>query len=62
MESQKKFPVTYSFELFPPQTPEGIEKLRVTRGRLAQYHPKFFQLLSEPEARLASVRWKQCWR
>ena len=44
MESQKKFPVTYSFELFPPQTSEGIEKLRVTRGRLAQYHPKFFSV------------------
>lgn len=44
MESQKKFPVTYSFELFPPQTPEGIEKLRLTCSRLAQYHPKFFSV------------------
>lgn len=44
MESQKKFPVTYSFELFPPQTPEGIGKLRLTCNRLAQYHPKFFSV------------------
>lgn len=44
MESQKKFPATYSFELFPPQTPEGIEKLRLTRNRLAQYNPKFFSV------------------
>lgn len=44
MESQKKFPVTYSFELFPPQTPEGIEKLRLTCNRLAQYRPKFFSV------------------
>lgn len=44
MESQKKFPVTYSFELFPPQTSEGIEKLRLTCNRLALYHPKFFSV------------------
>ena len=30
MESQKKFPRTYSFEFFPPNTPEGQEKLRAT--------------------------------
>lgn len=44
MESQKKFPATYSFELFPPQTLEGIEKLRLTCNRLAQYRPKFFSV------------------
>ena len=26
MESQKKHPRTYSFEFFPPNTPEGQEK------------------------------------
>ena len=25
---------TFSFEFFPPQTPEGVEKLRVTRKQL----------------------------
>ena len=33
---------TYSFEFFPPQTPEGIEKLRATRRQLAQLKPEFF--------------------
>lgn len=44
MESQKKFSPTFSFELFPPQTPQGIEKLRLTRQQLAQYKPKFFSV------------------
>jgi methylenetetrahydrofolate reductase (NADPH) len=33
---------TYSFEFFPPQTPEGVEKLRATRRQLAQLKPTFF--------------------
>lgn len=44
MESQKKFSPTFSFELFPPQTPQGIEKLRLTRQQLAQFNPKFFSV------------------
>lgn len=35
---------TLSFELFPPQTPEGLEKLRVTRSQLAQLHPAYFSV------------------
>jgi methylenetetrahydrofolate reductase (NADPH) len=35
---------TFSFELFPPQTPEGLEKLRVTRKQLAQLNPEFFSV------------------
>jgi methylenetetrahydrofolate reductase (NADPH) len=35
---------TFSFELFPPQTPEGLEKLRVTRKQLAQLSPAFFSV------------------
>lgn len=35
---------TYSFELFPPQTPEALEKLRVTRKQLAQLNPAFFSV------------------
>jgi methylenetetrahydrofolate reductase (NADPH) len=44
MESQKKFTPTFSFEFFPPQTPEGMEKLRTTRRQLAQLSPKFFSV------------------
>ncbi|MEO6824557.1 MAG: methylenetetrahydrofolate reductase [NAD(P)H] [Nitrosospira sp.] len=44
MESQKKFARTFSFEFFPPQTPEGMEKLRATRKQLAQLNPKFFSV------------------
>lgn len=35
---------TLSFELFPPQTAEGLEKLRVTRKQLAQLKPAFFSV------------------
>lgn len=35
---------SFSFELFPPQTPEGLEKLRVTRSQLAQLHPAYFSV------------------
>ncbi|HEU4855179.1 MAG TPA: methylenetetrahydrofolate reductase [NAD(P)H] [Nitrosospira sp.] len=44
MESQKKFAPTFSFEFFPPQTLEGVEKLRATRRQLAQLNPKFFSV------------------
>jgi methylenetetrahydrofolate reductase (NADPH) len=33
-----------SIEFFPPQTPEGIDKLRVTRARLAELKPEFFSV------------------
>lgn len=33
---------TFSFEFFPPQTPEGMDKLRATRRQLAQLKPAFF--------------------
>lgn len=35
---------TFSFEFFPPKTPEGMEKLRTTRKQLAQLKPKFFSV------------------
>jgi methylenetetrahydrofolate reductase (NADPH) len=34
----------FSFEFFPPKTPEGMQKLRETRAQLAQLHPKFFSV------------------
>ena len=33
-----------SIEFFPPQTPEGIEKLRGVRAQLATLEPKFFSV------------------
>lgn len=35
---------TFSFEFFPPKTPEGVEKLRATRRQLAQLRPAFFSV------------------
>jgi methylenetetrahydrofolate reductase (NADPH) len=34
----------FSIEFFPPKTPEGAEKLRVTRARLAELQPKYFSV------------------
>jgi len=42
VESQKKHARTFSFEFFPPKTPEGKEKLRATWKQLGQLKPKFF--------------------
>ncbi len=33
-----------SFEFFPPQTPEGIDKLRDVRRQLAAFNPEFFSV------------------
>jgi len=33
-----------SIEFFPPQTPEGVEKLRVVREKLAVLKPEFFSV------------------
>lgn len=40
MMDQKNF----SIEFFPPKTPEGVEKLRVTRAQLAELHPRYFSV------------------
>jgi len=34
----------FSFEFYPPQTPEGMEKLAVTRSQLAMLKPEFFSV------------------
>jgi methylenetetrahydrofolate reductase (NADPH) len=44
MQSQKKFPRAFSFEFFPPNTPEGALKLAQTAKQLAQLNPKFFSV------------------
>ena len=33
-----------SIEFFPPQTPEGVDKLRTTRAKLAELKPEFFSV------------------
>jgi len=42
MQSQRKHPRAFSFEFFPPKTPEGMGKLRATWKQLAQLNPRFF--------------------
>jgi methylenetetrahydrofolate reductase (NADPH) len=44
MESQKKHPRNFSFEFFPPKTPEGVQKLSATWRQLAQLKPRFFSV------------------
>ena len=34
----------FSFEFYPPHTPEGVEKLAATRLQLAALHPDFFSV------------------
>lgn len=44
MESQKRFSQQFSFEFFPPKTPEGAEKLKVVRDQLGALNPKYFSV------------------
>ncbi len=44
MESQKQFEKTFSFEFFPPKTPEAIGKLQTTQEELAKLNPDFFSV------------------
>ena len=44
MKTQLERPKLFSFEFFPPKTPQGIEKLRATRKQLAQLNPAFFSV------------------
>lgn len=44
MKSQKKHPRSFSFEFFPPNTPEGLAKLAQTAKQLAELKPKFFSV------------------
>jgi methylenetetrahydrofolate reductase (NADPH) len=34
----------FSLEFFPPKTPEGVEKLRIVRTKLAELQPKYFSV------------------
>jgi methylenetetrahydrofolate reductase (NADPH) len=44
MESQRHRERLYSFEFYPPKTPEGVEKLRATWKQLGQLNPAFFSV------------------
>lgn len=41
---QKIAQKNFSIEFFPPKTPEGAEKLRVNRAKLAELHPRYFSV------------------
>jgi methylenetetrahydrofolate reductase (NADPH) len=41
MQTQQNKPRLFSFEFFPPKTPEGEQKLREARRQLAQLRPAF---------------------
>ena len=44
MKSQRQFPLQFSFELFPPRTPEGAAKLPQLVAQLARLQPKYFSV------------------
>ncbi|MBL1141986.1 MAG: methylenetetrahydrofolate reductase [NAD(P)H] [Proteobacteria bacterium] len=44
MESQKQYTPTFSFEFYPPKTPEAIGKLQTTQAELAKLNPDFFSV------------------
>ena len=44
MQTQKKHTPSFSVELFPPKTAEGMEKLRSTWKELALLKPRFFSV------------------
>jgi methylenetetrahydrofolate reductase (NADPH) len=44
MESQQDYPQQFSFEFFPPKTPEGSAKLKQVRDQLGALKPKYFSV------------------
>ena len=44
MDSQQAYPQQFSFEFFPPKTPEGAEKLKLVRDQLGALQPKYFSV------------------
>src|SRR4051812_42470504 len=44
MIDSQKIQKNFSIEFFPPKTPEGVEKLRATRAKLAELHPAYFSV------------------
>ena len=53
---------TFSFELFPPKTPQGFEKMQTAVKKLSALHPEFFSVTygaggSTQDRTFASVNW-----
>ncbi len=44
MNTQKKFPKSFSCEFFPPKTEKGAENLRATLSELAKLNPAYFSV------------------
>ncbi len=44
MQSQRDHKKAFSFEFFPPRTPEAVGRLQTTRDRLAQLKPDYFSV------------------
>ena len=44
MSGQSKFPKKFSFEFFPPRSPEAEQILAVSRMKLAELNPDFFSV------------------
>lgn len=44
MESQKQYKPKFSFEFYPPKTPEAVAKLQATQAELAKMKPDFFSV------------------
>ena len=44
MKSQDRFETTFSFELFPPKTPAGMEKLQASVAELNRVGPRYFSV------------------
>lgn len=44
MESQKQYKPKFSFEFYPPKTPEAVAKLQTTQAELAKMKPDFFSV------------------
>jgi methylenetetrahydrofolate reductase (NADPH) len=62
MKSQKQFDKTFSFELFPPKTEVGMEKLQASVKTLAGVNPLYFSVTfgaggSTRERTFESVSW-----
>ena len=62
MDSQRKFTPSFSFELFPPKTADGMDKLKANVGRLALVDPLFMSVTygaggSTQERTFETVAW-----
>jgi len=44
MQTQKNYPLAFSFEFFPPKTDKGVENLRAVSKKLATKNPCFFSV------------------